>query len=63
VNKREAEYGQKGRSYGEELLSANWNPAVKLVSPSVGRKARRKERGVSEAEATAFLHRIYRLGA
>lgn len=52
--------------YGDELLSANWNPVIELLQWSCNRTAehtRRSEpREVSEEEAAAFLGRIYTLG-
>jgi hypothetical protein len=63
VDKRAGEDGETGSPYDDELLSANWNPAVNLVAPASTRRGRRKERDVSEAEASAFLRRIYQSGA
>ena len=52
--------------YGEELLSANWNPVVDLLSYSCERtadEARRSEaESVREEDAAAFLAHIYTLG-
>ena len=50
--------------YGEELLSANWNPVLALLDWSARRTARQaaRDRLVREEDAEAFLGRFYRLG-
>ena len=52
--------------YGEELLSANWNPVIDLLAASCARTASQTARADPEAlreeDAAAFLGRIYTLG-
>jgi hypothetical protein len=51
--------------YGEELLSANWNPVIDLLESSAKRTealARGAEPGLREEDADAFLGRIYTQG-
>ena len=53
--------------YGEELLSANWNPVLALLEWSCARTAsevaRSNKPDVSEDDIDAFLTRIYTSGA
>ena len=54
-----------GSRYGEELLSANWNPVIALLEWSCERTramTREAPAARSDAEAAAFLRRIYRSG-
>jgi hypothetical protein len=51
--------------YGEELLSANWNPVLDLLQWSCSHTsevASESPRDVSDEEADAFLGRIYTFG-
>ena len=51
--------------YDDELLSANWNPAIELLEWSCARTAaqvRGDTPGLQEDEVDEFLGRIYRLG-
>ena len=49
--------------YGEELLSANWNPVIELLERSCNRTRQFAERALREEDADAFLGRIYTFGA
>ena len=52
--------------YDDALLSANWNPVVELLETTRSVSTRNKQRGravTSDAEADAFLSRIYTAGA
>ena len=59
------EGGHESR-YGEELLSANWNPVIDLLAASCARTASEAARTATERlreeDAAAFLGRIYTLG-
>jgi hypothetical protein len=48
--------------YGEELLSANWNPVIELLGRSCNRTRQLAERALREEDAEAFLGRIYTFG-
>jgi len=52
--------------YDEELLSANWNPAIDLLEASTGGGSHSSPRASAEAlreeDVDAFLGRIYTLG-
>ena len=48
--------------YGEELLSANWNPVIELLECSCYRTRQLAERALREEDADAFLGRIYTFG-
>jgi hypothetical protein len=48
--------------YGEELLSANWNPVIELLERSCNRTLQLAERALREEESEAFLGRIYNFG-
>jgi hypothetical protein len=51
--------------YGDELLSANWNPVIGLLRWSCMRTlevARAEEQRLTEEEAAGFLGRIYSAG-
>lgn len=57
---------EQGESrYGEELLSANWNPVIELLEAS-GRKPAAKAAAAAPdwraEDVDAFLGRIYRAG-
>jgi hypothetical protein len=55
-----------GSRYGEELLRAGWNPVLDLLQWSVDRTREMvhdEAPARSEAEAAAFLQRIYTFGA
>ena len=61
--------GDKGEAperYGEELLSANWNPVIDLLAWSCARTSDEANRSAAETlreeDADAFLGRIYTLG-
>ena len=53
--------------YGDELLSANWNPIIDLLQWSCARTfgdvARREEQHLHEEDVDAFLGRIYTYGS
>ena len=53
--------------YGDELLSANWNPIIDLLQWSCARTlsevVRREEQHLREEDVDAFLGRIYTLGS
>lgn len=51
--------------YDDALLSANWNPVVKLLEPQLTERRTRSRASalVSDADAKAFLGRIYAAGA
>jgi hypothetical protein len=52
--------------YGEELLRANWNPVLDLLQWSCERTramTREAPAARSDAEAAAFLRRVYSSGA
>lgn len=58
--------GTADAGYGEELLSANWNPVIALLERSAARTAeaaRRERPAIGEDDADAFLGRIYSAGA
>jgi hypothetical protein len=52
--------------YGEELLSANWNPVIDLLrwscARTLGDVTRRAQEKLQEEDAEAFLGRIYHAG-
>jgi hypothetical protein len=49
--------------YGEELLSANWNPAIDLLDVSApSSTARGGSETLREEDVDGFLGRIYTLG-
>jgi hypothetical protein len=51
--------------YGEELLSANWNPVISLLHRSCKRTrdvVRREQQHLREQDAEALLGRIYTAG-
>jgi hypothetical protein len=53
-------------AYGEELLSANWNPIIEVLAWSCGKAVERISTGptpMSERDADGFLGRIYTFGA
>ena len=51
--------------YGDELLSANWNPVVELLEAS-GRRGAVESRAATrewrEEDVDAFLGRVYKAG-
>jgi hypothetical protein len=52
--------------YGDELLSANWNPVIDLLDSSCKRTAadsRGTKLELREEDVDAFLGRIYRAGS
>lgn len=53
--------------YGEELLSANWNPVISLLARSCGTTLERVNREpadtMSDSDIDGFLTRFYTLGA
>ena len=52
--------------YGEELLSANWNPVVELLGASGGRAAAEARAPTPEwrdEDVDAFLGRVYKAGS
>jgi hypothetical protein len=52
--------------YGDELLSANWNPVIDLLarSASVTReRASRPSQDEGEVDIDGFLNRVYTAGA
>ncbi len=55
-----------GQDYGDELLSASWNPVIALLEWSCARTgaeaSRDKAPAVDEEEANDFLGRIYMSG-
>ena len=68
ANRHDHDAGESDESrYGEELLRANWNPAIDLLQWSsdttVSSNRSPAPRDVSDEEAAAFLGRIYRSGA
>lgn len=58
--------GEESR-YGEELLSANWNPVIDLLTWSCGKTlddvSRKTGNDMTESDIDTFLSRIYTLGA
>ena len=60
------ERGEQSR-YGEELLSANWNPVIDLLAWSCGKTlddvSRKTENDMTDSDIDTFLCRIYTLGA
>jgi hypothetical protein len=57
-----AQDGSENR-YGEELLSANWNPAIDLLAVSAPSSAARGgSEALREEDVDGFLGRIYTLG-
>ena len=51
--------------YGEELLSANWNPVIDLLGASCAKTSDESSRNLSrgvEEDPDAFLKRIYNFG-
>ena len=59
---QDAEKKAKENRYGEELLSANWNPVIELLERSCNRTRQLAERALREEDADAFLGRIYTFG-
>ena len=59
---RDDEKKTREDQYGEELLSANWNPVIELLERSCYRTRQLAERGLREEDADAFLGRIYTFG-
>ena len=59
--------GEAVGRYGEELLSANWNPAIDLLGLSTAARsqelARARAEKLREEDVDAFLGRIYTHGA
>lgn len=56
---------QEGR-YGDELLSANWNPVIELLqnpATSTPEPARNPERSLRDEDVDDFLGRIYTFGS
>jgi hypothetical protein len=49
--------------YGDELLSANWNPVIDLLERSCTRTREFAERTLREEDADAFLGRFYTFGS
>ena len=62
MNRDDEKKGPEDR-YGEELLSANWNPVIELLERSCNRTRELAERVLREEDADAFLGRIYMFGA
>ena len=54
-----------GERYGDELLSANWNPVIDLLqNPGTGTsQGARAERELRDEDVEAFLGRIYTFGS
>ena len=61
MNRDDEKMARENR-YGEELLSANWNPVIELLERSCHRTRQVVERALREDEADAFLGRIYTFG-
>ena len=61
MNRDDADKDRENR-YGEELLSANWNPVIELLERSCTRTRQFAERALREEDADAFLGRIYTFG-
>ena len=64
-NKSPESHAAQRAVYDDALLSANWNPVVKLLEPPLTERRTRSRASavVSEADAKAFLGRIYAAGA
>jgi hypothetical protein len=61
--KRRDEADEDESRYGNELLSANWNPVLALLEWSCARTSEETSRDrVREEDADAFLGRFYNLG-
>ena len=58
----ENEKKTREEQYGEELLSANWNPVIELLERSCNRTRELAERALREEDADAFLGRVYTFG-
>ena len=58
--------GEREPRYDEELLAANWNPVVELLSRSCDATRERVTRDartdMSDLDADGFLNRVYTLG-
>ena len=65
--KDERAHGVSESRYDEELLSANWNPAIDLLGRSTAAQSQELAPGraekLREEDVDAFLGRIYTLGA
>jgi hypothetical protein len=61
MNRDEEKKARENR-YGEELLSANWNPVIELLERSCNRTRQLAERALREEDADAFLGRVYTFG-
>ena len=59
--------GERKSRYDDELLSANWNPAIELLGCTCGRTSQEAFRSaaqeLAEDDVHAFLGRIYALGS
>ena len=55
--------GEREPRYDEELLAANWNPVVELLSRSCTVTRERVTRdALTDVDADGFLNRVYTLG-
>jgi hypothetical protein len=54
---------KKPDRYGDELLSANWNPVIDLLERSCTKTRQLAERALREEDADAFLGRFYTFGS
>ena len=58
--------GEREPRYDEELLAANWNPVVELLSRSCKTTTERVTRDaradMSDSDVDGFLNRVYTLG-
>lgn len=63
----EAPQADEESRYGEELLSANWNPVIDLLAWSCGKTlddvSRKSGNDMTQSDIDTFLCRIYTLGA
>ena len=52
--------------YGDELLSANWNPVIDLLarscSATLERASQPRDEGAANIDIEGFLNRVYTLG-
>jgi len=61
MNRDEEKKARENR-YGEDLLSANWNPVIELLERSCAGTRQLAERSLREEDADAFLGRVYTFG-
>lgn len=65
IIERATEVGDDAR-YGDELLSANWNPVIDLLARSADvtrERASRPSRDEGAVDIDGFLNRVYTAGA